>query len=129
MQLGVVWFANSEDACQRTIPMQAGAADARFARDAWLRALTKTAAIGERGITLPTLIDRLAEQFNASPALISSEASMTYGQLGFRCNQYSRWALERDLRSGDAVALLMPNCAEYLAVWLGFTRVGLVVAS
>jgi fatty-acyl-CoA synthase len=111
-----------------TISMQAGEADAKFARDAWLRALTKTATIGERGITLPTLIDGLAGQFNASPALISTEASMTYGQLGFRCNQYSRWALERDLRSGDAVALLMPNCAEYLAVWLGLTRVGVVVA-
>src|SRR5258708_1478853 len=128
MQVVVVWFANSQDDCQMTISMQADAADAKFARDAWLRALTKTAAIGERGITLPTLIDRLAAQFNASPALISSDASMTYGQLGFRCNQYSRWALERDLRSGDAVALLMPNCAEYLAVWLGLTRVGVVVA-
>src|SRR5260221_6367475 len=111
-----------------TSSMQPGEADAKFARDAWLRALTKTAAIGERGITLPTLIERLAGQFNASPALISPEASMTYGQLGFRCNQYSRWALERDLSSGDAVALLMPNCAEYLAVWLGLTRVGVVVA-
>jgi fatty-acyl-CoA synthase len=111
-----------------TISMQAGEADAKFARDAWLRALAKTATIGERGITLPTLIDRLAGQFNSSPALISLEASMTYGQLGFRCNQYSRWALARDLRGGDAVALLMPNCAEYLAVWLGLTRVGVVVA-
>src|SRR5580704_17079960 len=111
-----------------TISMQAGEADAKFARDAWLRALAKTATIGERGITLPTLIDRLAGEFNASPALISPEASMTYGQLGYRLNQYSRWALGRDLRSGDAVALLMPNCAEYLAVWLGLTRVGVVVA-
>jgi len=128
MQVVVVWFANSQDDCQMTISTQAGEPDAKFARDAWLRALTKTATIGERGITLPTLIDRLAGQFNASPALISPEASMTYGQLGFRCNQYSRWALERDLRSGDAVALLMPNCAEYLAVWLGLTRVGVVVA-
>jgi len=111
-----------------TISMQAGEADAKFARDAWLRALAKTATIGERGITLPTLIDRLAGEFNASPALISPEASMTYGQLGYRLNQYSRWALGRDLRSGDAVALLMPNCAEYLAVWLGLTRVGVIVA-
>ena len=124
----MVWFANSQDDCQMTISMRPGEADAKFARDAWLRALAKTATIGERGITLPTLIDRLAAQFNASPALISSEATMTYGRLGFRCNQYSRWALARDLRSGDAVALLMPNCAEYLAVWLGLTRIGVVVA-
>ncbi|HEY2464106.1 MAG TPA: long-chain-acyl-CoA synthetase [Steroidobacteraceae bacterium] len=107
---------------------QPGEVDAKFARDAWLRALAKTAAIGERGITLPALIDRLAGEFRAAPALLSAEASMSYGQLGFRCNQYSRWGISRDLKSGDSVALFMSNCAEYLAVWLGLTRIGVVVA-
>ena len=111
-----------------SISTQPGELDAKFARDAWLRALAKTAAIGERGITLPALIERLAGEFNAAPALVSAEASMSYGQLGFRCNQYSRWAIGRDLKRGDAVALLMSNCAEYLAIWLGLTRIGVVVA-
>jgi fatty-acyl-CoA synthase len=107
---------------------QPGELDAKFARDAWLRALAKTANIGEQGITLPALIERLATEFDAAPALVSAEASMTYRQLGIRCNQYSRWAIAQNLNSGDAVALLMTNCAEYLAVWLGLTRVGVVVA-
>ena len=111
-----------------SISTQPGEVDAKFARDAWLRALAKTAAIGERGITLPALIERLAGEFQAAPALVSAEASMSYGQLGFRCNQYSRWGIGRDLKSGDAVALLMSNCAEYLAIWLGLTRIGVVVA-
>ncbi len=102
--------------------------DTKFARDAWLRALAKTATIAERGITLPALIDSLAAQFTAAPALVSSETSLTYGQLAFRCNQYSRWGIACDLRSGDTVVLLMSNCAEYLAIWLGLTRVGVVVA-
>jgi fatty-acyl-CoA synthase len=111
-----------------TISTQPGEVDAKFARDAWLRALAKTATIGERGITLPALMDSLAGQFCASPALVSAEASMTYAQLGFRCNQYSRWGIARGLKNGDAVSLLMPNCAEYLAIWLGLTRIGVVVA-
>jgi fatty-acyl-CoA synthase len=53
---------------------------------------------------------------------------MSYGQLGFRCSQYSRWGIGRELKGGDAVALLMSNCAEYLAIWLGLTRIGVVVA-
>jgi fatty-acyl-CoA synthase len=105
-----------------------GEFDAKFARDAWLRALAKTANIGEQGITLPALIERLAAQFDAAPALLSTEAAMTYRQLGIRCNQYSRWAIAQDLKAGDAVALLMTNCAEYLPVWLGLTRIGVVVA-
>jgi fatty-acyl-CoA synthase len=110
-----------------TLKAQAGA-DSKFARDAWLRALAKTASIGEQGITLPVLIDRLAGQFDAAPALISAEASMTFGQLGFRANQYSRWGIAQGLASGDVVALLMSNRAEYIAVWLGLTRIGVVVA-
>src|SRR5579872_1060478 len=107
---------------------QPGEADAKFARDAWLRALAKTAAIGEQGTTLPLLIGRLAADFDAAPALLSAEASMTYRQLAARCNQYSRWAISQNLGSGDAVALFMTNCAEYLAIWLGLTRIGVVVA-
>jgi fatty-acyl-CoA synthase len=111
-----------------SISMQPGEADAKFARDAWLRALAKTAAIGERGITLPVLIERLGGEFAAAPALISPEASLSFGQLIFRCNQYSRWGLSRGLKSGDSVALFMSNCAEYLPIWLGLTRIGVVVA-
>jgi fatty-acyl-CoA synthase len=105
-----------------------GEIDSKFARAAWLRALGKTAHIGDQGVTLPALIERLGGEFGAAPALISSEASMSYRDLRFRCNQYARWGLAQGLVSGDAVALLMPNCAEYLAIWLGLTHIGLVVA-
>jgi fatty-acyl-CoA synthase len=107
---------------------QPGDVDSKFARDAWLRALAKTAPIGDRGETLPELISRLSLEFDAAPALRSTEASMTYRQLGSRCNQYSRWGISQGIAGGDAVSLLMSNCAEYVAVWLGLTRIGAVVA-
>lgn len=107
---------------------QPGDADSKFARDAWLRALAKTAGIGDEGVTLPELIGRLSLEFDAAPALASTEASMTYRQLGIRCNQYSRWGISQGLKSGDAVSLLMANCAEYLPIWLGLTRIGVEVA-
>jgi fatty-acyl-CoA synthase len=106
----------------------AGDADSKFARDAWLRALEKTAAIGDQGVTLPVLIGRLAAEFAAAPALLSTEDSLTYSQLGVKCNQYSRWGISQGFESGDAVSLLMSNCAEYPAIWLGLTRIGVVVA-
>ena len=107
---------------------QPGDVDSKFARDAWLRALGKTAGIGDRGVTLPEVIVRLADEFTAAPALQSEDQSLTFGQLGNRCNQYSRWGLSMGLCSGDAVSLLMSNCAEYLPIWLGLTRIGVVVA-
>jgi fatty-acyl-CoA synthase len=107
---------------------QPGDVDSKFARDAWLRALAKTAGIGDEGVTLPELIGRLSLEFDAAPALAATEASMTYRQLGIRCNQYSRWGISQGLKGGDAVSLLMANCAEYLPIWLGLTRIGVVVA-
>jgi len=105
-----------------------GDVDSKFARDAWLRALAKTATIAEQGVTLPELIARLSLEFDGAPALASAESAMTYGQLGSRCNQYSRWGISRGLAGGDVVSLLMSNCAEYLPIWLGLTRIGVVVA-
>jgi fatty-acyl-CoA synthase len=107
---------------------QPGHAGHKSARDAWLRALQRTAGIAERAVTLPQLIEGLSAKFHTQPALSSPEASLTYAQLSARCNQYSRWGISRGLVSGDVVALLMQNCAEYVAVWLGLSRIGVTVA-
>ena len=43
-------------------------------------------------------------------------------------NRHSRWALENGIGVGDCVCLLMPNRSEYVAIWLGISRVGGIVA-
>jgi len=101
---------------------------AKLAREAWIRALERTASIDQAAQTLPVLIDRLAHQFEAAPALVSNEASLSFRELANRCNQYARFAIGQGLVAGDTVSLLMPNCAEYMAIWLGLTRIGVVVA-
>jgi len=103
-------------------------ANAKFAREAWIRALERTASIDHLGVTLPALIGRLANEFDAAPALVSTEATLSYRELAIRCNQYARWGLAQGLKPGDTVGLMMPNCAEYMAIWLGLTRIGAVVA-
>src|ERR1700689_967304 len=102
--------------------------DSKFARDAWLRALAKTAAIGDQGITLPVLLDRLAGEYDLAPAGSSSESSMSYRQPRARFNQYAHFGLACGWIRGDVVALFMTNCADYVAVWLGLTRIGVEVA-
>jgi fatty-acyl-CoA synthase len=96
---------------------------------AWTRALERTAPIErEPQVTLPMVIERLAGRFGAAPALVSPEASLSYGDLAALARRYSRWALAQQLGADDVVCLLMNNCAEYLAIWLGLTRVGVTVA-
>lgn len=107
---------------------QTAAATARFAREAWIRALERTASIERRGVTLPVLIGHLGRQFGAAPALVSAESTLSYEALALRCNQYARWAIDQGLEAGDRVGLMMSNCAEYMAIWLGLTRAGIIVA-
>jgi fatty-acyl-CoA synthase len=96
---------------------------------AWLRALELTAPIANHPDRIfPRVIEEAAEKFGEAPALLSDLECLTYRALAERANRYSRWALDQGLAQGDAVCLIMPNRPEYMAIWLGLTRVGAVVA-
>jgi fatty-acyl-CoA synthase len=95
----------------------------------WLRALERTAPIAANpGRIFPAVIEDLAGKLAHAPALLSSGERFTYAALAERSNRYARWALEQGIAKGDVVCLLMPNRPEYMAIWLGITRVGGVVA-
>jgi fatty-acyl-CoA synthase len=97
--------------------------------DAWQRALEMTAPIADRpAVTLPTLIEELADRFGAAPALSSERECLSYRDLADRVARYARWALAQGLAGGDVVCLVMANCPDYMAIWLGITRIGGVVA-
>src|SRR5215813_6874001 len=78
--------------------------------------------------TFPRVVDELAARHGDAPALLSDRERFSYRDLAERSNRYARWALAQGLVKGDTVCLLMPNRPEFLALWLGVTRVGGVVA-
>jgi len=96
---------------------------------AWMRALQETARIAAQPTRiLATVIDEVAERHGREAALLSTRETLSYRQLAARANGYARWAIAEGIEKGDVVALLMPNCPDYLAIWLGITRVGGTVA-
>jgi fatty-acyl-CoA synthase len=100
-----------------------------WARQAWLRALHRTAAIGSDVTrTFPVVIDELAQRFGEASALESRQGCLSYRALAEQAHRYARWALSTGLGAGDVIALLMPNKPEYVAIWLGLTRIGAAVA-
>src|SRR5262250_3636402 len=103
-------------------------ADLICARGA-LRALRMTTHIARNPTrTFPHVVDELAARHGDAPALLSDRERFSYRDLAERSNRYARWALAQGLVKGDTVCLLMPNRPEFLALWLGVTRVGGVVA-
>jgi fatty-acyl-CoA synthase len=78
--------------------------------------------------TFPKVLDEVAGRLGDAPALLSDTQSLTYGALAARAKQYSLWVAALGMSKGDVIGLLMPNCPEYMAVWLGITRMGGIVA-
>jgi fatty-acyl-CoA synthase len=70
----------------------------------------------------------MAATFGPRPALLVEGGSMTYNDLGERMARYGRWTLQQGLAAGEVVCLLLPNCLDYVAIWLGITSVRGVVA-
>jgi fatty-acyl-CoA synthase len=96
---------------------------------AWARALAYTASISRNpALTFPTLVNELAETFGDRPALLGEGVSLSYRELAARVNQFARWSVGQGFGRGDVVCLVMQNCPDYLAAWLGITRTGAVAS-
>ena len=94
-----------------------------------LRTLRSTVPIAKNPTRVfPRLISELADKYGDAPALLSLHESLTYAGLAARANRYARWASAQGIRKGETVCLLMSGRPEFLAAWIGVTRIGGVVA-
>jgi fatty-acyl-CoA synthase len=99
------------------------------AAKAWLKAIELTSRIEANPQALfADIVEEWARRQPDRPALISDRETISYRALAARINQYARWALAAGITPGDAVCLLMQSQPEYVAAWLGISRVGGVVA-
>jgi len=99
------------------------------ASKAWLRALELTARIEEQPQRIfPAVVAELGARHGAAPALIGTNETLSHAQLAGRANRVSRWARAQGIGKGDTVCLFLPNSPDYLALWLGLTRIGAVAA-
>jgi fatty-acyl-CoA synthase len=99
------------------------------ASKAWLRALELTARIEDLPLrTFPAVVAELGARHGAAPALIGPDETLSHAGLAARANRVSRWARAQGIAKGDTVCLFLPNSPDYLALWLGLTRIGAVAA-
>lgn len=95
----------------------------------WLKAIELTARIETLpGRLFADVVDDWARRQPHRAALVACDATLDYEGLSKRINRYARWARSAGVAKGDTVALIMPNSIDYVAAWLGISRVGGVVA-
>ncbi len=73
---------------------------------------------------LQAAMDRWRER----PAITFEGRTASYGELDAIANRFAHWAKSQGLRRGQTVALFMPNRLEYLPIWYGLSKVGVVTA-
>jgi fatty-acyl-CoA synthase len=99
------------------------------AAKSWLKAIELTSRIEANPSRLfADVVEDWSNKQPDRPALISETGTFSYRTLADRINRYARWALSAGIETGDTVCLIMPSRPDYIAAWLGITRVGGVVA-
>ena len=62
------------------------------------------------------------------PALLYENVSWSFSELEAYSNRVANFLVERGFKRGDCVALFMENRPEYIGIWLGCTKVGVLPA-
>lgn len=76
--------------------------------------------------TLDQIARRNALRFPDKPALIMGERSITWQELDRRVDRIASALLARGLKRGDMVAVLLANCPEFVELYFGIARAGMV---
>src|ERR1700732_1646488 len=95
----------------------------------WLKAIELTSRIEADPCRLfADVVENWSKRQPDRPSLISEIETFSYRTLAERINRYARWALSAGIEAGDTVCLFMPSRPDYIAAWLGVTKVGGVAA-
>lgn len=77
-------------------------------------------------VTFADILDQVASQHPHKVALKSDSGSFTYAQLRMRVDALASSLLALGLGKGDRIAMLAPNCHQYLELYLVSARTGIV---
>jgi fatty-acyl-CoA synthase len=72
--------------------------------------------------------EEAVDKFSDNIALEDETRSLTYRDLDGMANRYAHWARNRGLRRSDVIGLVMTNRPEFIAAWMGFSKVGIATA-
>src|ERR1700730_3781189 len=99
------------------------------AAKSWLKAIELTSRIEANPSRLfADVVEDWSNKQPDRPGLMSEPGTLSSRTLAERTNRYARGASSAGIEAGDTVCLIMPSRPDYIAAWLGITKVGGVVA-
>ncbi len=73
-------------------------------------------------------MEAAVDRFHDRIAIIADDQTWTYQEFENYANQVAHWALAQGLKPGDTVTLFSHNRLEYVAIWYGLSKVGVIAA-
>lgn len=78
--------------------------------------------------TFAEVFQTVVEKHPNKPALVHDEQTLTFQEVEDHSNRIANYFKSQGLKRGDAVALFMEGQPEYVAIWLGLSKIGVVTA-
>ena len=73
-------------------------------------------------------LEMRVDAFGANTAFIEDERSWTFDETEDYANRVAGWCEANDIKKGDTVAIFVRNRLEYVALWFGLTKRGVIPA-
>lgn len=77
---------------------------------------------------VPDDIEKTVDKFPDNLAFIGEHSLWTYQEFENYANRVAHWALGNGLKRGDTLAMFIGNRLEYVAIWFGLSKVGIIPA-
>ncbi|OQP00611.1 long-chain fatty acid--CoA ligase [Geobacillus sp. 44C] len=78
-------------------------------------------------ITLCDILQERAKQYRDNPALTFYNKVITYGELVHAVNKFASNLQQQGIQKGDRVAIMLPNCPQYVIAYYAILRIGAIV--
>jgi len=72
------------------------------------------------------LLSELAVNKTEQTAIIFNESQYSYGQINAIANSLAQYLSDSGIKQGDAISVILPNCAEFAFVYFAATKLGAV---
>ncbi|MEA1943587.1 MAG: long-chain-acyl-CoA synthetase [Pseudomonadota bacterium] len=80
------------------------------------------------GVRVPDKLEAVVDRHPDRPMALLDDGEILYRDYEAYANRVAHWALDQGLKPGDTVALFMTNRWEYIAIWFGLSKVGIVIS-
>lgn len=78
-------------------------------------------------ITLCDILQERAQQYRNHSAISFYHQEITYGELAYLVETFASSLQKQGVKKGDRVAIMLPNCPQYVVSYYGILRVGAIV--